>query len=516
MSSIGMGQHYQQRQEQQLKLAPRMIQAMKILQMPLVELQERIDQELQENPVLELRNGDPATREDSPEETGAAESRDDFDPDGVISHDDDNLADFNRLEEMNRDWDDLFNEDHRPSRSTLQEMSDRKQEAMQNMPCRPQSLQEYLDEQLGFLDLSEDLERLVRFVIGHIDWTGYLGERVEVPDTNDKTGKGKKDVLRLLTLEELARRYDLPILTEEVEKALSIVQTLDPPGVGARDVKECLMLQLQPDTPHREIVRALIQDHLEDVEHNRLPIIQKKTSFEIGAIKEAIEVLKHLNTRPGAQFLNTRTQYVVPDVIVERNDAGDYEVRLADDWVPNIRISKGYSRMARDKSADPQTKQYLKRKLSSAQWLLEAIEQRRATLTKVTRAIVEHQREFLDKGPEFIRPLKMQQIADQVGVHVTTVSRAVDDKWVETPRGIYPLKRFFGGGKETATGESVAWEKIKRKLLELIENEDKANPLSDEELVERMNEAGYPVARRTVTKYRKMLRIPSSRQRKAW
>jgi RNA polymerase sigma-54 factor len=158
----------------------------------------------------------------------------------------------------------------------------------------------------------------------------------------------------------------------------------------------------------------------------------------------------------------------------------------------------------------------LKRKLQAAQWLMESIEQRRNTLEKVTRAIVQHQRKFLDHGPEHIEPLKMQQIADQVGVHVTTVSRAVDDKWVQTPRGMFPLKRFFGGGTHTATGEEVAWETIKNKLLEIIGTENKAEPLSDEDLVKQLAASGYPVARRTVTKYRKMLKIQSSRQRKVW
>jgi RNA polymerase sigma-54 factor len=207
---------------------------------------------------------------------------------------------------------------------------------------------------------------------------------------------------------------------------------------------------------------------------------------------------------------------VVPDIAVERTEAGDYSVRLLDDWTPNIYISRRYMEMYKDKRKDPKTREYLKKKITAAQWLMESIEQRRATLEKVTRAIIQHQRSFLDRGPEFIEPLKMQQIADQVGVHVTTVSRAVDDKWVQTPRGIFPLKRFFGGGTQTVTGEEIAWEKIKQKLLEIIDKEDKANPLSDEDLVAKLNEAGYPVARRTVTKYRKMLKIPSSRQRKDW
>jgi RNA polymerase sigma-54 factor len=196
----------------------------------------------------------------------------------------------------------------------------------------------------------------------------------------------------------------------------------------------------------------------------------------------------------------------VPDILVERKDDGEYDVKLMDDWTPNIRISRSYLEMYRDKSANPKDREWLKRKFQSAQWLIDAIEQRRSTLIKVTRAIIQHQRAFMDRGPEHIEPLKMQQIADLVGVHVTTVSRAVDEKWVQTPRGIFSLKRFFGGGTQTATGEE----------LDIVGNEDKANPLSDEDLVAKLSEAGYSVARRTVTKYRKMLHIPSSRQRKVW
>ena len=203
-------------------------------------------------------------------------------------------------------------------------------------------------------------------------------------------------------------------------------------------------------------------------------------------------------------------------VLVERAESGEFDVRLLDDWTPTIYISRRCIELYRDKGGDPKTREYLKRKIQAAQWLMESIEQRRHTLERVTRAIIQHQREFLDRGPEHIEPLKMQQIADQVGVHVTTVSRAVDDKWVQTPRGIFPLKRFFGGGTQTATGEEVAWETIKQKLLEIIDKEDKSNPWSDEDLVNKLHEAGYPVARRTVTKYRKMLNIPSSRQRKDW
>jgi RNA polymerase sigma-54 factor len=205
----------------------------------------------------------------------------------------------------------------------------------------------------------------------------------------------------------------------------------------------------------------------------------------------------------------------VPDLIVEPNDSGGYDVRLVDDYTPQLAVSRQYRHLMRGNRTDRETRQFLMRKIESARWLIEAIQQRRNTILLVAQAIIDHQRNFLDIGPEAIEPLKMQQIADRVGRHVTTVSRAVDEKWVQTPRGIFPLKGFFGGGAKSADGEEVAWETIKQKLIEIIANEDKRNPLSDDEIAEKLKEAcGIPVARRTVTKYRKEHNIPSSRGRK--
>ncbi len=479
-------------------IAPRMIQSMEILQLPVMALQERIEHELQENPVLELRESEPEETPAEEQATAAAEetAADVADPRNelIIEDSTDNEQDFDRLEAMNEAWADHFNEESRPSSNRIDEEMDKKHDAMLNMASRPQSLQDYLNDQVGFLDADAAELEIIRLLISHTDERGYLST----------------------PLEEIARNLGEAVPVARLEQALAKLQKLDPPGVGARDYKECLLLQVNNETPHREVVRTLILHHLEDIQHNRMPVIEKKTGYDLDTIRAAIEVLKHLNPKPGAAFTSDNIPYVVPDILVDRKDDGEYEVKLVDDWTPNIYISRRYLEMYRDKSADPKAREFLKRKFQSAQWLIDAIEQRRSTLIKVTRAIIQHQRAFLDRGPEHIEPLKMQQIADQVGVHVTTVSRAVDDKWVQTPRGIFPLKRFFGGGTHTASGEEVAWETIKQKLLEIIANEDKASPLSDEDLVNKLGEAGYPVARRTVTKYRKMLNIQSSRQRKVW
>jgi RNA polymerase sigma-54 factor len=514
-----MGMDLSTRQTMGLKqvLAPRMIQSMEILQLPIAALQERIEKELQENPVLELKDTAPATEAESAEADGVADAisadgppaDEKFNPEAPLKHDAQDPGaelEFKRLEALDRDWDGAFNEDeHRPSRAALDELGDKKLDAMQNIVERPQSLQDHLAEQVTDLDLGPDDQALALHIISFVDRTGYVGRRNE------------RDELLPVSLLEIASTFDPPTTPERVEQVLRLVQHLDPPGVAARDLRECLLLQLEPDTPHRDLVRKIILDHLEDVAHNRLPVIHKRTGAELEDIRAAMEVIKHLNPKPGNQFSTEETRYVTPDVIIEKNEDGGYDIRLTDDWAPRLNIPKRYYQMYKNRDGDPQTREYLKKKLQSAEWLKDAIEQRRNTLEKVTRAIVGHQKKFLDYGPDHIEPLKMQQIADQVGVHVTTVSRAVDDKWVMTPRGVFPLKRFFvGAATNKETGEQIPWEKVKKALLDMVQHEDKHNPLSDEELEDRLQKAGYPVKRRTVTKYRKLLNIPSSRERKEW
>lgn len=225
--------------------------------------------------------------------------------------------------------------------------------------------------------------------------------------------------------------------------------------------------------------------------------------------------MKTLNPFPGRGFEEEHVQSVTPDLSVEKDDSGKYVVRLEDEYLPQLRISRRYTKLLQ-RNPDQATKDFIRKKIESAKWLIESIEQRYNTLKKVAQAIVDYQTEFLDNGPEHIVPLKMQQIADQVGVHVTTVSRAVDDKYIATPRGVFALKRFFGGGTTTAEGEEVAWDIIRLKLKEIVDNEDKKSPLSDDALVEELKKHGYNLARRTVTKYRQAMNIPSSRQRREY
>ncbi len=488
---LSFGQEMRMAQKQ--VLAPRMIQSMEILQLPVMALQERIEQEMQENPLLDMQEVDP----DLPEEQVEAENPDaptTEERELVVDETKNNADDFERLLNMGDDWPDSYEERPRTSSTRIDEEGDRKHDAMANMVSRPQSLQDYLRDQLSWFGLDADTRQMAERIIYSLDSNGYLSCRLE--DLVDATaGPGE------LTL---------------AQKALSVIQRLDPPGVGARDLRECLLLQLQPGMHCYEQLRTLISGHLEDLEHNRLPVIERRTGYSMELIHETWHELRKLKPKPGADFTDVHAPTVTPDVFVDLAEGGKYKVYLEDGRTPSLFISPYYRKLLQQGTATDAEKEWIKRKLNSAQWLIESIEQRRSTLTRVSQAIVDHQTEFLAKGPEFIEPLKMQQIADKVGVHVTTVSRAVDDKWIQTPRGIFPLKRFFGGGTTSADGEEVAWDTVRLKLQEIISNENKQSPYSDDELVAELDKHGLTVARRTVTKYRKAMNIPSSRQRRDW
>jgi RNA polymerase sigma-54 factor len=319
-----------------------------------------------------------------------------------------------------------------------------------------------------------------------------------------------------MPLEELVDADGPPDQIAHLTSALAVVQSMDPPGVGARDLRECLLLQIRHDTPYARQLRQLVRDHLEDLAGNRLPLIARKTGMSIEEIEVLRERLHDFKPKPGAVFSAPIVVPIKPDVYVDQQPDGTWKVRLEEIDLPNLRISPLYRDMLMSPETDASTREYIKRKINSAQWLIDAIEQRRSTLLKTSQAIVDHQTRFLTEGPEAIEPLKMQQIADRIGMHVTTVSRAVDDKWLQTPRGIHSLRKFFVGGTVSADGEEVAWDAVRMKLQEIVDAEPKDAPYSDDDLVRELGKQGITVARRTVTKYRKAMKIPSSRQRRDW
>ncbi|MBX3443583.1 MAG: RNA polymerase factor sigma-54 [Planctomyces sp.] len=491
----------QMRMSQQMKLAPRMIQSMEILQLPTMELQERIDQELSENFLLEQLQ--PDVGGSAPEETDGEPSisepidalpAKDVEDRELVAGDDNNVSDFERLLEISQDWpDDNYTSGTKPSGNRLDEEADRQHDVMANAETRPQTLHEYLLDQFHYFDSSGLTREFGEYLIQNLDANGRLQS----------------------SLPELVQVFGRPISQEQADTALRLIQKLDPPGVGARDLRECLLLQITPETPLRDVLYTLISQHLDDVIQNRLPLIERKTGYPMDAIKSAIEQMRTLNPYPGRGFAQAPVQTITPELAVDKDDNDKWVIRLLDEHVPQLRISRRYLQML-EQNPDPATREFIKRKVESARWLIDAIEQRYNTLRKVAQTIVDKQIDFLDYGPEHIRPLKMEDVAQVVGVHVTTVSRAVADKYIATPRGIFPLKRFFGGGTTTESGEEVAWDIIRIKLKEIVDQEDKKDPLSDDALVEELAKQGYQLARRTVTKYRKALNIPSSRQRREY
>jgi RNA polymerase sigma-54 factor len=490
---LNLSQHM--KMSQQMKLAPRMIQSMEILQLPVMALNDRIEQELQDNVVLE--KGPEEETEGEGVETATIEApveKSVEERELVVDNDHSNEADFERLLEMSADWpEDNLAAGSRPSSNRIEEEGDRKLDAMSNMEARPQSLHDYVIEQFHFFEMPLAVREFGEYLIQNLDNNGRL--QASLPE-----------IVQVYSLEK-------KVTLEEAQQALALIQRLDPPGVGARDYKECLLLQVRPDMPHRDVVVTLISSHMEDVKQNRLPVIERKTGYSLDEIKESIEELRTLNPWPGQGFEPRQAERVTPDLVVDLDEHGKYTVTLVDEYTPPLRISRYYLEQLRG-NPDQKTREFIKRKIDSARWLIESIEQRNNTLRRVAQAIIDHQTEYLEKGPQFIVPLKMQQIADVVHVHVTTVSRAVDDKWIQTPRELCPLKSFFGGGTKTADGEDVAWDIIRLAMKEIVDAEDKSDPLSDEALVEELAKRGYNLARRTVTKYRKAENIPSSRERR--
>lgn len=471
--------------------------------MPMAALEERIDQELIDNPVLE--------REDDIQNTDFEETAEKTDPNKpesetdverkelVIEEGKDNADDFERLVQHNQEFPDSF-DGPRQSANRVSESMDRQHDLMANVVDRSGTLQDHLTKQLHEMDkLSPELLKMCVRIVSALSAEdgGYL--RVGLMD--------------------LIPGDSTPEKMELAEDALATVQGLEPVGVAARDLRECLLLQLRKlnKVPNLKQVRTLIQDHLEDLRDNRIPQIQKATGYTIEQIQDAWGELKTLDPKPASRFADRIVPTANPDLFLTKNEDGTYLVKMEEGPVRSLNISRYYLQRLANDQATAEEKEFIKRKITSAQWLIESIEQRRNTLTRVAQAIVEHQKNFLEEGgQEHLVPLKMQQIADIVGVHVTTVSRAVDDKWMETPRGILALREFFVGGTTSDNGEDIAWNKIRVALQKLIDEENKAKPYSDDELVKRLKVIGLNVARRTVTKYRKKMGIPSSRKRVDW
>ena len=486
----------QLRLQQQMRLAPRIIQAMEILQLPMLELQERIDTEMESNPVLELK-ADGVDEQAPPAQDDYAEDRGERDM--VVDDSNGHSDDFERLanlaDEYGPDIGEMGSAPRGPRPAAGER--DRKLDAMANTPAREESLNEYLLEQWAFVETGAAGRLAGELIINEIDEDGFL----RTP------------------LEDLSARADPPLLPAQLAEALALVQRLEPLGVGARDLKECLLIQLAAETAAGRDVALeaqLVEHFLRDIEMNRLPQIAKRTGRSVEDIKAALTNLSHLNPRPGSLIGHRVAPVIRPDAIVDLDEDGNVLITMADGNTPHLRISRTYRKFIRDKSADREARQFIRKNIQSAQWLLSAIDQRRETVRRVVEEVFAVQSEFLVRGEEALKSLPMADVAGAVGVHVATVSRAVAGKHVQTPRGIFRLRTFFSGGTTNAQGDDVAWDAVKAKLQEIIDNEDKAKPLNDDRLAAELEKHGLKIARRTVAKYRSILNIPPARKRRQY
>lgn len=473
-----------------MKLAPRMIQSMEVLQLPLLALQEKIEAELNSNPVLELADEPPAGSAENA--TGETEESQD-EKELVVRDDSDRVEDFQRLDNISEDFENYFEGYSRPARNDGE--PDKKMEAMQNTAAGEISLNDSLREQWRLVEASESVKTAGELIIDYIDEKGYLTVRLEQLHNKDK----------------------YPFGLEELNQALALIQKLEPAGVGARDPRECLLLQMEQFPEDMSFEMELIGKYWNDLLENHLPQIAKKMNVSVERISKAIERMSKLDISPGLSVGRNENHPITADIIVEADGLGGYQVSLTEARMPSLRVNQFYQKMARNRTIDENTRQFLQKNIRSAQWFMDAIEQRKQTLLRVARAVVDHQKDFFDRGKLYLKPLPMSVIADKVGVHIATVSRAVSGKYMQSPQGILPLRGFFSGGTEDDHGRELSYDAVKAKLQEIVDSEDKANPLGDDEIRRKLAEAGMGnIARRTVAKYRSILNIPTARFRKKY
>ena len=472
---------------QRLVMTPSLQQAIKLLQMTRMELETVVAQELVENPVLEEISGEDSPEEAPPdkpaESEAAAEVQETKDPLGEI------------------DIEAFFQEDDWEGPSFARSgPDDGELPPLENNLSRDPDLYDHLLFQLHMSDATPRLRQIGELIIGNLDPDGFL----------------------VATLEELIQLAAEPGMPDEqirgeVERALQVVRELDPPGLACHDLRASLDLQLHAKGESTDsLARCVIREHWDLLLKRQFAAIAKLLGIALADLEPVIDTIKGLETRPGRRYSRNDTQYVEPDVAVLKV-GDDYVIQLNDDGLPRLRVSRSYRRMLqkmREEGGELEAQQFIKDKMRSAVWLIKSLDQRQRTIYKVADSIVRQQREFLDRGIEYLRPMVLRDVADDIGMHESTVSRVVSNKYVHTPRGIFPLKFFFHSGIDRDYGEDISSLTVKRRIQNLIQAEDPKRPLSDSELMKILQREGIRIARRTVAKYRDELRIPSSNDRK--
>ena len=475
----------------QQKMAPQLIQSLQLLQMSTLELELEIKQQLELNPLLEESL---EQFEDQEEEQPEKEEE-------GIKEEEDLPQDMDEV-----DWDKVLDDQfdtgaYNSERTEYDPNWEVDREPQENRITAIPPLVDQLYEQLSLSDLDPEDREIAEYIIGNLDDRGYVG----------------------CSLEEIAA--DLEIEVEEVEKILRVIQTFEPPGVGARDLRECLMIQLaQHQDPLSEMALQIVRNQMEDLTRRRLTRITRALGISNEVLKEVLGVIELLQPNPGSPSssdynglltLDTEVSYITPDLIVEQVGE-DWIVSLADGSMPSLKINSTYTELLKKKRGNgkDEVKTYVSQKLNDARWLINAIHQRRTTMLKVANYLVTAQMPFFEEGPAHLKPMVLQDVADAVEMHVSTISRVSNGKYMQTPHGVFELKYFFDSKVSTNEGGDVSARSVKEKISSMVADEDKAKPLSDQEIADRLGEDGLKIARRTVAKYREQLQIPSQRYRK--
>jgi RNA polymerase sigma-54 factor len=471
---MAIHQKLQTRLSQKLILTPSLQQAIKLLPMTTIELAELLNQEMTENPMLEEVSTDDSAQEPAAAEQADAEKKEE--------HKDDTWDD--------QDYEYFFGEYLDDGYRPRQPQEVKELPPIENTLSSKGSLADHLMWQLSLQASSDDVREIGAAIIGNIDDDGYL-----VASVNEIAALGEWDVTA-------------------VEQALEHVQAFDPVGVAARDLQECLLLQIRHLGLAGSASEIIVRDHLRALQNHKLPEIARALGMEIDEIKEHIEVIRGLDPKPGSRYSPTDSQYVIPDVYIVKTDDG-YKAMLNEDGLPQLRISPVYRRLL-DKGgeASEETRAYVKDKFRAALWLLKSVDQRQKTIVKVATSLINFQREFLDHGIEHLRPLVLRDVANDIGMHESTVSRVVNNKYMHTPQGVYELKFFFHSGISSSHGENVSSVTIKQRIKKIVTAEDPRRPLSDSKIMSILQKEGLVLARRTIAKYREELKIPTSNQRK--
>lgn len=463
------------RQELRLTLAPALIESLKILQLPRLELRQMIRQQLEMNPFLEDVLEDELDAEAESEGTGEESSEDE-------SSETDEEA---KVEDI--DWEEFLQDGVDPGYRPPRDNDDRFQE---KVAITVATFSDHLMTQLRLQRLPDEDFVIGQFIIGNLNDDGYL----------------------VCSVEEIAAILELA--AEEVERVLHLVQSFEPAGVGARDLRECLLLQLREKGMEESLEAKVVDGHLKDLQNRRYAQIAKALGASVSEVKEAVHEITRLEPKPGRQYSTAQVRYVIPDVSVEVVD-GELNVFLNERDVPHLRVGAAYRDVLDgSRKASKEERAFIMERLKAARFLLKGLEQRRTTILKVMRYIVETQHEFFDRGVAHFVPMTLRDVADGIGMHESTVSRVVQDKYVETPHGVFGMRYFFSGGVKTRSAMPVSTHSVKARIAELIEKEDKGKPLSDRKVVELLKSEGMLVARRTVAKYRDELHILPARLRK--